>query len=112
MESLGQLFRNGVKFYGYPSQDRKTGKLTTVENMNVAPHLRHLYAHLVENRFLENIGNYNPAHLAVYSSDVLQKIQSGDAVWETLVPPAIVEIIKANHLFGYKEGRIVESLNR
>src|SRR6202042_3483500 len=45
MESLGQLFKNGAKLYVYPSLDRKTGKLTTIQNMEVAPHLRHLYAH-------------------------------------------------------------------
>ena len=46
MESLGQLFKNGAKLYVYPSLDPKTGKLITVENMEVAPHLRHLYAYL------------------------------------------------------------------
>ena len=37
MESLGQLFKNGAKLYVYPSLDKKTGKLTTVENLEVAP---------------------------------------------------------------------------
>jgi hypothetical protein len=102
MESLGQLFRTGVKLYVYPSQDRKTGKLTTVQNLDIAPHLRHLYAHLVENHFLEDIRNYNPAALPVYSGDVLKKIQSGDAAWEQSVPPQIVEVIKTKRLFGWK----------
>jgi hypothetical protein len=31
-----------------------------VENLEVAPHLRHLYAHLVENQFIENITNTTP----------------------------------------------------
>jgi len=34
---------------------------------------------------------------------VLAKIQSGDAGWEKLVPPPIVEIIKRERLFGYQE---------
>ena len=101
MESLGQLFKNGAKLYVYPSLDRATGKLVTVENLEVAPHLRHLYLHLVENRFVENIRNYNPDYLAVYSGDVLNKIQAGDAAWEKLVPPPAVETIKRKGLFGY-----------
>ena len=101
MESLGQLFRNGVKLYVYPSLERD-GKIVTLENMEVAPRLRHLYAHLVENRLVENIRNYNPDCLPVYSGDVLQKIQAGDAAWEKLVPPPIVEVIKARHLFGWR----------
>ncbi len=103
MESLGQLFKNGAKVYVYPSLDRKTGKLTTVENMEVAPHLRHLYAHLVENRFVENIRNYNPEYLTIYSRDVLEKIKAGDASWEKLVPPPIAQVIKTKRLFGWTE---------
>jgi hypothetical protein len=103
MESLGQLFKNGAKVYVYPSLDRKTGKLTIVENLEVAPHLRHLYAHLVENRFVENIRNYNPDYLAIYSRDVLEKIKAGDASWEKLVPPPIAQVIKTKRLFGWSE---------
>jgi hypothetical protein len=102
LESLGQLFRNGVKLYVYPSLDRN-GKLWTVESMDVAPHLRHLYAHLVENGFVESIKNYNANNLAVYSGDVLKQIQSGDSAWEKQVPPAIANVIKAKRLFGWKE---------
>ena len=103
MESLGQLFKNGAKLYVYPSLDRQTGKLITVENMEVAPHLRHLYAHLVENRFVENIRNYNPDYLKIYSGDVLDKIKAGDVSWETMVPPPIAQVIKAKRLFGWSE---------
>ena len=103
MESLGQLFKNGTKMYVYPSLDRKTGKLITLENLEPPPHLRHLFAHLVENRFVENIRQYNPDCLSVYSGDVLQQIQSGDAAWEKLVPPPIVEVIKAQCLFAWQK---------
>jgi hypothetical protein len=103
MESLGQLFKNGAKLYVYPSLDRKTGKLTTVENMEVAPHLRHLYAHLVENKFIENISSYNAAHLAVYSAEVLAKIKAGDETLSKLIPPPIFDVIKAKKLFGWPD---------
>jgi hypothetical protein len=103
LESLGQLFKNGAKLYVYPCVDRKTGKLTTVENMDVAPHLRHLYKYLVENHFVENIRNYNPDYLKIYSSDVLAKIKAGDNTLEKLVPPPIAQVIKAKRLFGWNE---------
>jgi hypothetical protein len=32
--------------------------------------------------------------------DVLARIQAGDATWQTMVPPSIVEIIKQKRLFG------------
>ena len=102
LESLGQLFKNGARLYVYPSLNRKSGQLHTLESMPIPPHLKHLYAHLVENRFIQNIANYNPAHLTAYSGDVLDKIKAGDQSWEKSVPPPIADVIKAKKLFGCK----------
>lgn len=101
MESLGQLFKSGVKMYVYPSLDRKTGKLTTGANLEVAPNLRHLYKHLIENKFIEDITNFNADVLKIYSGEVLAKIHAGDESLTQLVPPKIVEVIKAKKLFGW-----------
>ncbi|HEY2329873.1 MAG TPA: TonB-dependent receptor [Verrucomicrobiae bacterium] len=101
MESLGQLFKNGAKLYVYPSLDKKSGKLFTVENLDVAPNLRHLYAHLVENKFIEDIPAYNADALKIYSGEVLAKIHSGDEALAKLIPPQIFEVIKAKNLFGW-----------
>jgi len=103
MESLGQLFKNSAKLYVYPSLDKKTGKLTTVENLEVATHLRHLYAHLVENKFIQNIASYNPDALKIYSGELLAKIHSGDESLGQFIPPPIFEAIKAKKLFGWKQ---------
>ena len=100
LESLGQLFKNGAKLYVYPSMDRQTGKLATVGNFEVAPNLRHLYSHLVENRFIEDIRGYDSDCLSIYSGDVLEKIKAGDATWEKHVPPPIACVIKDKKLFG------------
>jgi hypothetical protein len=101
MESLGQLFKNGAKLYVYPSLDKKNGQLTTVENLDVAPHLRHLYAHLVENKFIVDITRFNADALKIYSGEVLAKIHSGDESLAQLIPPQIFEVIKAKKLFGW-----------
>jgi hypothetical protein len=106
MESLGQLFKNGAKLYVYPSLDRKTGQLVTAENMEVAPSLRHLYAHLVENHFIEDITNYNRDYLSIYSGDVLEKIQQGDESLASLIPAPIFELIRAKKLFGWEQKKI------
>jgi hypothetical protein len=101
MESLGQLFKNGAKMYVYPSLDKKSGKLITVDNLEVAPNLRHLYTHLVENKFIENITTFNADALKIYSGEVLAKIHSGDESLTQLIPPQIFEVIKAKKLFGW-----------
>ena len=106
MESLGQLFKNGAKMYVYPSLDKKTGKLITVENLEVPPNLRHLYSHLLENKFIEGITTYNADALKIYSGDVLAKIQSGDESLAQLIPPQIFEVIKAKKLFGWGQKQV------
>jgi len=109
MESLGQLFKNGAKLYVYPSLDKKTGKLTTVENLEVVPHLRHLYQHLVENKFIESISSFNTSSLKIYSGEVLAKIHSGDEALAQLIPPQIFEVIKAKKLFGWGQKPVLET---
>ena len=109
MESLGQLFKNGAKLYVYPSLDKKTGRLTTIENLEVAPSQRHLYAHLVENKFIEDITGYNAQALKIYSSELLAKIHSGDESLAQLIPPQIFEVIKAKKLFGWEQKKVAVS---
>ena len=101
MESLGQLFKNGARMYVYPSLDRKTGSLTTVENLEVPSNIRHLYAHLLENKFIESINPSHPDMLKVYSVDVLEKIQAADESLAQIIPPPIFDVIKAKQLFGW-----------
>jgi hypothetical protein len=105
LEALGRLFKNNVKLYVYPWKDPVIGKVSTAENLVVAPHLRHLYAHLVENRFLVSIEKHNVEYLPIFSRDVLARIQTYDPSWENMVPPPIVEIIKRDNLFGYRDTR-------
>jgi hypothetical protein len=102
LESLGQLLRSGVKLYVYPWLNRETGKIVTLETLEVAPNLRHLYAHLIDNRFVEDIRNFNPDFLPITTNGVIKKLQAGDATWESQVPAPVAEVIKAKKLFGGK----------
>ena len=102
LESLGQLLRSGVKLYVYPWLNRETGKIVTLDTLEVAPNLRHLYAHLVENHFVEDISHFNPDYLTISSTGVIEKLQAGDAAWEGEVPSPVAEVIKAKKLFGGK----------
>jgi hypothetical protein len=98
---LGQLFKNPARLYVYPHLDLDSGELLTAENFPIAPRLRHLYTHLLENRYIQGT-RFDADLLRIRRREVLDKIQAGDASWETLVPPAIVEVIKREALFGYR----------
>src|ERR1051325_2042272 len=104
---LGQLFKNPARLYAYPSYDFKSGQVVTAENFQVTPRLKHLYRHLLENRFIQGIERHDSNLLRIRSGDVLSKIRTGDDSWEKLVPPKIVEIIKRNALFGYRQSKVL-----
>ncbi|HEU6446845.1 MAG TPA: TonB-dependent receptor [Verrucomicrobiae bacterium] len=125
LESLGRLFKGSTKLYVYPMREPKSdvlaapnlpsaetgmwqrqtasNEMITAENLKVAPNLSHLYAHLLENKFITGIENYNPDYLDLFPPFVLSKLQSGDASWENDVPPQIVELIKREKMFGWQE---------
>jgi hypothetical protein len=100
LESFGRLFQNDLKLYVYPWKDPRTGAVITAGNLVVAPHLRHLYAYLYDNQFIEALRDFKETNLPIVSRDVLVKIRSGDATWEQAVPPAVAQIIKQRKLFG------------
>jgi hypothetical protein len=104
---LGQLFKNPARLYVYPSLKLDSGQVVTAENFPVAPTLKHLYAHLLENRFIQGIRNADAKLLPIRARDVLAKIQSGEDSWEQLVPPPIVEAIKRERLFGCGESKVM-----
>ena len=102
LESFGRLFRNDLKIYAYPLLDARTGGLITAGNLRVAPHLRHLYAFLVENQRVESLRDVDPRCLPVFSRDVLDRLRSGDHSWEEMTPPAVAALIKQRGLLGYR----------
>ena len=102
LESFGRLFKNDLKLYIYPLLDRKTGVLTTVENLQVAPELRKLFAYLVEKRCIEQLDNHNPAYLSIFSRDVIEQIKTGDPSWTDKVPTEVAEVIQRRGFFGHR----------
>ncbi len=123
LESMGRMFRHAVKLYIYPMQqsayDRylasghpagqgqgnghafSAGVMITARNLHVADHLQNLYAHLLENHYLDCISGANPDYLNIFSRDVLQRIKAGDNSWEKMVPAKVADFIKQRKLLGY-----------
>jgi hypothetical protein len=102
LEALGRMFKSGLKLYVYPAIDEKTGELVTATRLEVAPNLRSLFRYLIDNEFIQEITEYEPAYLRIHPPDVLMKLQSGDPAWEQMVPPEVAEIIKSRQFFGYR----------
>jgi hypothetical protein len=103
LESFGRLFKNDLTLYVYPLRDARTGSLIKASNLEVSPNLRYLYAHLYENRFIQDLRGYDESCLPIFSRDVLRKIQARDGGWEQMVPPQVASLIKKKRIFGYRE---------
>ena len=101
LESFGRLFKNELRLYIYPLLDPATGKLVTVDNLEVAPHLHKLYGYLVDNGSIKQLENVNRDYLHIFSRDALRKIRAGDVSWESMVPPQVAEVIKTRRFLGY-----------
>src|SRR5207245_7343745 len=81
-------------------REPKSGSIISAGNLRVAPHLRHLYAYLLENRLIESMLGFNENCLPIFSRDVLSKIRCGDSSWENMVPPQVAAMIKERKLFN------------
>ncbi|PYJ87330.1 MAG: nicotinate-nucleotide adenylyltransferase [Verrucomicrobia bacterium] len=102
LEALGRMFKSGLKLYVYPMIDEQTEELVTARTLEVAPNLRSLYRYLIENEFIQEITDYNPDYLRIHPPETLAKLQSGDAGWESTVPPEVTRMIKERQFFGYR----------
>ncbi len=100
LESFGRLFKNDLKLYVYPLMDGKTGELTTIENLPVAPELRKLYGYLADRGSFVNLDNFKPEYLSIFSRDVLRKIADGDEAWKEMVPTGVSDLIVKRRFFG------------
>jgi hypothetical protein len=124
LESFGRLFRNSVKLYIYPMRQeayelyiaQKTGTpghitnkaLTTnvlinAKNVKIVDHLSNLYAHLLENHYIDCIVGFDADILSIFSKDVLKSLRDRNSAWETSVPAPVAEAIKRRGLFGYSD---------
>jgi hypothetical protein len=108
LESFGRLFKNDLKLYIYPLLDRGSGELTTVENLRVAPELRKLYEYLVEKGCIEQLDNFNPNYLSIFSRDVIEQIKAGHPSWIESVPAEVAEVVRRRGFFGYRRSAAIQ----
>ena len=102
LESFGRLFKQDLRLYVCPALDAQTHAPVNVHSIQVAPHLQHLYAYILENGFVKALDTVKVEYLSIYSHEVLDKIRRGDTDWETMVPTQVAEIIKARRFFHWQ----------
>ena len=99
LESFGRMFKNRLRLYVCPTCQVGSDELLTVHNLDIAPHLRHLYAHLLDNGSIRELTDIQREYLLIQSDTVLESIQRGDAGWEAMVPDTVATLIRQKNLF-------------
>lgn len=102
LEAFGRLFKHNTRLYIYPYLDQQTETLYKVDNFNIAPAQKALYAHLVEHGLIRQLLHYNESLLTIFSREVLKKIKDNDDSWQDMVPPEICDAIIQRRFFGYR----------
>ena len=100
LEAFGRMFKSDLKLYVYPVVEGDDRRFVNAANLQVAPHLRHLLAHLLENHHIEDLKEHQGNNLRIHAREVLDLIRSGDPAWASLVPPTVVRMIRDRRLFG------------
>lgn len=104
LEAFGKLFTKNLRIYIYPLRDPGTGLIHTVDNVELPVEMLNLYRHLVDSERIKQLTNFDESVLHIFSRDVLKRIKDCDPAWESMVPPAIADVIKTRRFFGYREG--------
>ncbi len=100
LEGCGRLFTNAVRLYVHPTRDSIDGRVVTVENLRVSPHLAPLLEYLRANGLLSGL-ICDESDLRTYTSDeVRARICSGDPIWKDLVVPEVAALIESSGCFG------------
>jgi len=107
-EALARIFKDQTRMYFYPTpsalvdgtyiKDPKQPYFT-LGNYKPSDKNKHLFAHLLNDGYLEDIQNHHCDPALLISDQDLQQMIKAKKGWEKFVPPVIATYIKQNNLF-------------
>jgi hypothetical protein len=101
LEGFGKLFPDNTCLFVYPELDAD-GEISAFEDIKVPDHLRYLYRHLVENKFISGINCGHKDLLRIYSREILKQLSKGRGDWEKYLPAGVADEIAKHQFFGFK----------
>lgn len=98
---FGRIFKRHVRFYIYPAMQEGSAELMTAKNLPVPEDVKFLYKHLLDNKQIVDMNQFNKDTLHIYSPRVLKMISENEKGWESQVPRKVAAVIKEKSLFGF-----------
>ncbi len=99
--AFGALFNRHVKMYVYPVHQEGSDELMNCGNLPIPEGIKFLYRHLQNAKHIEDIRNFNPDLLHIYSKEVLKLLRSDDYGWDKMVPRNVAMLIRDKCLFNF-----------
>ncbi len=99
LEAFGKLFSDNTNVYVYPTI--RDGKLTTLDNIEVAPSLQYLLRHLIHSSAMVSTDIEDVRNLEISARQIIEQLPKGRGEWEEQLPAETVDSIVKNKLFGF-----------
>lgn len=101
LAGFGEIFSKNVKIFVFPAMQEGSEELMACENLPIPEEIKFLYKHLLEQKQIVNIEQFDRDILHIYSKDVLKKIRSDQEGWEHMVSDRVRAMIKEKCLFNF-----------
>lgn len=99
---FGGIFNGNTHMLAYPYFSVKEDKIIEAETLEVKAESASLYKHLLENKLIIGIKNYDQNLLGIHSDDIINLIKNKDASWKQFVPEKAAITIEKNRLFAHE----------
>ena len=87
---MGKLVDAKTHLYIYPHKTDLT--CLQVKSFFPNPAIKNIYAHLIENKFVQDIAGCDEIQEFVHSDDILKLVKKKDNRWKKLVPESVQSI--------------------
>lgn len=99
LEAFGTMFGKNTQLYVYPEKADNDNVLLASDSVALSAPVEPLMAYFKNNRFIQDISDFNPKVANIWSRKVAEKIEAGDPTWKTMVPAPVAEAVCQSALF-------------
>ena len=92
LEGMGKLLDKSTRLYIYPHKTKDICLLT--KSYFPKPAIKHIYAHFIENKFIQDIAGCDEIEEFMHSEDIIKMIKAKKTDWKKYVPSSIHQLVQ------------------
>ena len=101
LEGMGKLLDSNTRLYTYPHKTQQVCLMT--KNFNPPANNKHIFQHLIDHKFIQDIAGCDEINEFIHSEDVLKLYRNKNPQWKKLVPESVQSIFKDIHKTSAKK---------